>query len=592
MLNYILNNLRFFFSGKGVLYKGHLSCKDSQIPDDFLGICVAGSPQEGYDEYLLQQLADLSIRNVRLDYTYTDELGNPFNSELLKKLSSNGFEVMLHLVQPPEDAEKNSDESATKEWVEFVSSVLSKYHNLIECVEAGSTINRKKWTKYRSLKAFVQSWTVVYNEAKKYNLSVAGPNFTDFEPVYNIALLPELKTLNVLPDIHTNNMFAERAVQPELFDYKVLGDKLKGLHKFNLIKKAKFYKKISDSFGIDQTMSPHIAWSLRRIDRVLADKEEKQADYVARYCALLAASNSFNRMYWGPLVSQREGFIDDGTNFYPDLFHVALYSRANGELKDYRKRPAFDAYKTVQKFIAGAKYVGAEANSNGLEIHKFSKAGKLLHMLWTTNGNVASMSSIYMIDARFLPTACDVHGNQLDECPKYVFEKPVYLSFENDYSPQFVESTRLLSIRFKPFSYNEFSELIVNSDRKVIYKKQYMKLVLEFINGGNTKHDNALYVVDSKKALTCWNNLHELRRRGFETEEPVALIPNTSSKKYSLIVIRPDLLENCSTADKIMAIDELADRKCNCLDEGKEIFSNKDETHFISCFGHYSFSDL
>ncbi|MDA3797551.1 MAG: hypothetical protein PF692_00515 [Kiritimatiellae bacterium] len=589
-MNYILNNLRFFFSGKGVLFKGHLSCEESQIPGDFLGICVAGSPQTGYDEYLLKQLADLSISNVRLDYTYTDESGSSFNSELLKKLSSNGFKVMLHLVQPPEDAEKNSEESATKEWMEFVSSVLSKYHNLIECVEAGSTINRKKWTRYKSLGAFVQSWTVVYNEAKKYNLPVAGPNFTDFEPVYNVALLPELKRLNVLPDIHTNNMFAERAVQPELFDHKVLGEKLKGLHKFNLIKKAKLYKKISDEFGIAQTMSPHIAWSLRRIDRVLADKEEKQADYVARYCALLSASNSFNRMYWGSLVSQREGFIDDGTDFYPDLFHVALYSKANGELKNYRKRPAFDAYKTVQKFISGAKYIGAEANSKGLEIHKFCKDGKLLHMLWTTNGNVASMSSIYKIDAGFLPKAYDVYGKKLEEVPAYVFEKPVYLSFENDYSPQFLNS-KLLAIRFKPFSYNEFSELIVNSDRKVIYKKKYMELVLKFINGDKTKYENTFYVVESKKALTCWNNLHELRRRGFETEEPVALIANPRSRKYSLIVLRPESFDKCSTADKITSIDALAERKCHCSDNGKEIYCFANGESFISCFGHYSFAD-
>jgi hypothetical protein len=587
MIHYIKNNLSFFLSGKGFLFNGHSPVNKGNIPPDFLGICVAGSPEEGYNDYLLEQLKDLGVTQVRLDYTYSDQ-ETSFNAELLNLLFINGYKVMLHLVQPPDDAALNTEDEATEKWKTFVSEVLKEYHSKIECIEVGSTLNRKKWTKYKSLKTFTSSWLFAYGEAKKYDLLVAGPNFTDFEPVFNIALLPELKKLNALPDIHTNNMFAERAVEPELFDHKVLGDKFRWVHKFNLIKKAKFYQKISAAFGISKTMSPHVAWSLRRIDRVLADKEEKHADYVARYCALLASSGSFDRMYWGPLVSQREGFIDDGTEFYPSLFHVTLYSKANGKLKDYRKRPAFDAYRTVQKFIAGSKYLSSPASSKGLEIHRFEKDGQEFHMLWTTNGNIASLSSIY--SSEISVKAYDVCGNKLSQIPAYIFEKPVYLFFDKESPIKMVQTPKLIpKVRFKPFSYNEFVELIVNSDRKVMYKKEYEELVLKFINSDKTPYENTVYITDSKEALRCWNNLHEFRRRGLSTEEPIALVPHEG--KYSLIIRQPDGLTKASTADMIIAVDALNARKGTCHDNGCKILVTAESKPFFSCLGTYSFAD-
>ncbi len=587
MLNYIKNNLRFLFSGKLALFRGHLPAREYKVSSDFLGICVAGSEEDGYDDYLLEQLKDLGISHVRLDYTYSDRK-NHFNAELLDKLFVNGYKIMLHLVQPPDDAACSSEDEPTERWKKFVADVLQEHHTKIECIEVGSTLNRKKWTKYKSLKTFLPSWLYAYNEAKRYDLLVAGPNFTDFEPIYNIAFLPELKKLDALPDIHTNNMFAERAVEPELFDRKVLGDKLRLVHKFNLIKKAKLYKKISEAFGISKTISPHVAWSLRRIDRVLADKEDKHADYVARYCALLASSGSFDRMYWGPLISQREGLIDDGTDYYPDLFHVTLYSKANGNLKDYRKRPAFDAYKTVQKFIAGSQYMGAAASSNGLEIHCFEKDGQELHMLWTTNGNFASLSSIY--SSKISVKAYDVYGNRLDQTPSYIFEKPLYLFFDTDSPIEMFQKPKIIpKLRFKPFGYNEFSELIFNRDRKVIYKKKYQDFVLKFINSDKTPYENTIYITDSKKALRCWNNLHELRRRGLPTEEPVAFV--IGKKKYLLIIKQPEGLVQASTADKIKAVEALTDRKSFCHDNGCRIFTAADLELFYSCHGTYTFSD-
>jgi len=587
MINYIKNNLKFLLSGNGILVKGHLPCKECHVPFDFLGICVAGSPEDGYNDYLLEQLKELGVSQVRLDYTYSD-LDTSFNAELLNLLFSSGYKVMLHLVQPPDDAALNTENDATDKWKTFVTDVLKEHHTKVECIEVGSTLNRKKWTKYKSLKTFIPVWLYAYSEAKKYDLLVAGPNFTDFEPIYNIAFLPELKKLNALPDIHTNNMFAERAVEPELFDHKVLGDKLRWVHKFNLIKKAKLYKKISETFGISKTMSPHVAWSLRRIDRVLADKEEKHADYVARYCSLLASSESFDRMYWGPLISQREGFIDDGSDFYPDLFHVTLYSKANGVLKDYRKRLAFDAYKTVQKFIAGSDYMGAPASSKGLEIHRFEKNGQEFHMLWTTNGNIASLSSIY--SSKISVKAYDVCGTELGKTPAYVFEKPVYLFFDKESAIKMVQKPKIIpNLRFKPFSYNEFSELVVNSDRKVIYKKEYEEFVLKFINSDKTPYENTIYINDSKKALRCWNNLHELRRRGLSTEEPVALVPH--GRNHSLVIRQPDGLVQASTADKIKAVESLTNRKGSCHNNGCKIFTNGDLKPFYSCQGLYTFAD-
>src|SRR5690606_23826249 len=120
--------------------------------------------------------------------------------------------------------------------------------------------------------------------------------------------------------------------------------------------------------GVRDTWSTHVAWSNRRIDRVLPNVDEKQADYLARYYLLAAASGSLSRVYWGPMIGQREGIIDDGTDEYPAQFpHVLRYEHVSGEVDQYKVRPAHAAMKTIARLIPGARYDGPLTDACGLE---------------------------------------------------------------------------------------------------------------------------------------------------------------------------------------------------------------------------------
>jgi len=343
--------------------------KACQIPADFLALCVANAPENASDDYVIARLNELGIRHTRLDFTYGDR--EAFTERFLDRLLTDRFRVCLHLVQPREEARAMLRQpEAAERWRAFVGDMLDRYGRRVELIEIGATCNRRKWAGY-SPAAFFTAWQIAWEEARGRNLTIAGPNVTDFEPGYNTGWLGEFRRTGLLPSVHTDNLFVERATEPEAFDHKVAGQHLAGLFRFNLVRKAQLLQDIGAWAGVPTLMCAHVTWSLRRIARFLEDVEEKQADYLARYACLAAASGALARVYWGPLIGQREGLIDDGTTEYPEIPHVTYYEQARGEIKNYRLRPAFRTFQTVNRLLAGATFQRRLATGTGLEILEF-----------------------------------------------------------------------------------------------------------------------------------------------------------------------------------------------------------------------------
>ncbi|MBU1857100.1 MAG: lipopolysaccharide kinase InaA family protein [Verrucomicrobia bacterium] len=343
--------------------------KAAQVPTDFFGLCVANAPDPACDDYVIARLNELGIRHARLDFTYGDR--DAFTERFLARLLTDRFRVCLHLVQPREEAHTMlRHPEAAERWRAFVGDMLDRYGSRVELIEIGATCNRRKWSGY-SPAAFFVAWQIAWEEARGRNLAIAGPNVTDFEPAYNAGWLGEFRRSRVLPSVHTDNLFVERATEPEAFDHKIAGQRLASLFRFNLVRKAQLLQDIGAWAGVPTLMCAHVTWSLRRIARFLEDVEEKQADYLGRYACLAAASGALTRVYWGPLIGQREGLIDDGTLEYPELPHVTYYEQARGEIKDYRLRPAFRTFQTVNRLLAGATFQRRLATDAGLEILEF-----------------------------------------------------------------------------------------------------------------------------------------------------------------------------------------------------------------------------
>ena len=372
---FIGHNLKFLLTGGYHLPGGHRPVPGSAVPADFFGVCVAANADPAGDDYILARLRELGIRHVRLDYAY-ESPGGP-GERLLERLLADGIRVCLHLVQPVAEAAAMAKPDARDRWRAFVRGVLSRQGPRLEMIEVGATVNRRRWCGYR-LAGFLAAWWIASSEAARADVRLAGPNVTDFEPVYNVALLGILRSIGALPAVHTDNLFVERATEPEAYDHKIAGRALAPLLTYNLLRKAALLRRIAVDAGVPQTMCTHVAWSARRIARVLADVEEKQADYTTRYLALAAAGGALARVYWGPLIGQREGPIDDGTDEYPEIPHVTFYGQANGSVSEYRLRPAFAALRTAAARLGGTTFRRALPTRRGLTILEFDgPAGRL-----------------------------------------------------------------------------------------------------------------------------------------------------------------------------------------------------------------------
>ena len=418
----------YLLKGRFRLYQGHKPLAQHRIPADFSGICVASMPDAACDDLVIDYLQQLSLKQVRLDFTYgaLDNHGGRFLQRLLDK----GFKVMLRLMPSMEDASQMDQPGAQQRWGEFVEAVLQRFGRHLESVEVGNTVNRRRWSGYRSLEQFMCAWRIAYAKLRAHGVTIAGPNVTDFEPPYNAGFLAVMRQAGLLPDIHTDNLFAERSIEPELFDHKVLGRRLAGWPKLNLIKKARLIGKLSVEYGVPLTYSTTAFWTLPRIARRLVDAEIKQADYVTRYMVLSAVSGGLQRAYWGPLVSQREGLIDDGTGRPAAHELVTRYDSNDGCPSNFRQRPAFHAMAAFNQRIPGSLYLGQLSDNEHLQVHAFQcPDGELLHVLWTTNANVAVLGQLYHSDEMTAVTAYDLEGNELNDLPDLVSESPLYLSW-------------------------------------------------------------------------------------------------------------------------------------------------------------------
>lgn len=559
----IRGGLAYILTGKLTIKNGHVPPAGHVIPADFVGICVASASDPEMDDYVIAQLRLLGINQVRLDFSYADLDG--FNARFLQRLIAEKFQVTLHLLQPFANAKKMETATEQARWQAFLHTVLERFGAQVARIEIGSTINRKRWAGY-TVNGFLNAWDIAYRSIKSRGISLAGVNVTDFEPIYNIGILKMLQAKNQLPDIHTNNLFSERVSEPERFDHRIFKYRWATALKFNLIKKARLLKKVTTDFGIQSFISPVAFWAIYRIERLLPDGEQKQADYVARYMLLNAASGALDQVFWGAMICHREGLIDDGLidAEYPALERVTHYASVDGDRKQFRYHPSFYAMQTVVKILQAARYQAAIATAQGLEIHHFQTAQHEVHALWTINGKLALLKSIYhSVD---LAKAEIIHrdGQLLDAKQQLVTESPIYLRWPLGHTistkpnPSLCKDlaihAHIADLQYFPYHQNGWFGLILakNSAQAALIAEQLNPAdfsspekasalrharnaiwALPDPRNENQKvtvkqpvkmypHKQFLDRFKPSKAKRSWNGAVELLRRGIATAQPLA----------------------------------------------------------------------
>jgi hypothetical protein len=574
----VQDGLAYIFKGGLRLKNSHLPVADHAIPTHFIGICVATNQQPETDDYVLAQLAALGLGRVRLDIGDDDMYVHQVR--LLQRLLDASLLVDVHLVQPFAIARHMLDAQVQARWQQFVEQFLQQYATHIASLEIGNTINRKRWSGYQ-WPGFMQAWQIAHRLARQYGVKVVGPNIQDFEPLYNISAFKKLQAEHLLPDVHSNNLFVERVIEPEQPDHRIFQFRWTRCLKFNLIKKARLLQKIGVDFGVPTLISPVAFWAIYRIQRHLPDGAQKQADYVTRYFTLLAASGALEQANWGAMICHREGVINDGLDDarYPALERVAYYQSADGNLHEYQRNPSFSALRTVARWLNGAHYIGALATGNGLEIHQLRKHQKLIHVVWAINGHCAVLNQVYAESALRKVESINRNGQSIAQ-PALITETPVYLMWDateavelHTASPKLSQTiihAHIQGLQYFPVQEADWRGMILaeNSEQaaqlwyawhpgtlKAPAKEQALRHARNAIwpipdpRAANKKvtvkqpirmhwHKTWLDRFKPSKAKRSWNGAMELLRRGVGTAMPLAYferVDDTSLKQNFFI---------------------------------------------------------
>ena len=564
----IRDGLRYLLCGGLRIKQGHLPIPNHIVPDDFFGVCIASANDPATDDYVISELKTLGIKDVRLDFSYDDL--DDFNERFLQTLISEKFQVTLHFLLTFEAAKELESVAEQDRWRDFLQNVLDKYGMQIKQIEVGNTINRRRWAGF-TMAGFLKAWEIAHSEIKGRHLKLLGPNIQDFEPLYNISILKTLQTKKQLPDMHTDNLFAERVSEPERFDHRVFKYRWAKIFKYNLIKKARILQKIGQDFDVSLTASSAAFWAIYRIERLLEAGAQKQADYLTRYFTLLAASGALRHANWGAFICHREGLISDGLSEadYPPLERIAHYKAVNGNVKHYFRRPSFYAMQAVANWLSSAQYHTAITSASGLEIHHFSNHDLQFHIAWTINGKVTLLKNIYTEETLRTAKLLQLDGKPLIKNIGLITETPIYLIWDKNFAIETFEKLSLAKdlaihahveqLQYFLFDEDNWQGLVLAKDAHeaadlldILHpdklqnpqKDQALRHARNVIWTLDDPRDDTKQVTIKQpakmyphkafldrfkpsKAKRSWNGAMELMRRGITTAQPVAYFEKT-----------------------------------------------------------------
>ena len=135
--------------------------------------------------------------------------------------------------------------------------------------------------------------------------------------------------------------------------------------------------KVCDTCGRSKTPSwiTEVNWPLWEgphspAGRAVSVDEQAQADYLTRYYLLGLGSGLVDRIYWWRLVARGYGL----TTIEPD-----------GRI---RRRPSFDALRTLVRELDGAQSIGPAPAAEGVFVHQFEKGDARIVAAWSLEAGV------------------------------------------------------------------------------------------------------------------------------------------------------------------------------------------------------------
>ena len=356
------------------------------VPRSFFGINCATNLEPAWDDTCLAWIQDLGVGSVRVDVTYDSHTEAAWR--WVDQLHGAGLDVVLHLVQPAAAAANMHAKRERLDWEQFVTAILEPVRGKVSHAELGSTPNRQTWSGY-SVSDFVTAHEIARPILNEYGIRAVGPNVSDYAPYFNAALLGAMRARGVVPHVHSDNLFVDRAaVPPERPDHRAVGRALSPLARLTLPRKLQHLASLSQWAGCEETWVTNFAWTIApegsRKPRYVSP--ERQADLLARYFLLAAASGLVQRVHWCQMLGHLRGLIDDGhTLRYEPPEDVFLRRHNHACPGDEAKRPAFAMLKRVVAAVSGSEFQRAERTSEDVTLH-FTRDGAEQRIHWRVDG--------------------------------------------------------------------------------------------------------------------------------------------------------------------------------------------------------------
>ena len=328
---------------------------------------------------------------------------------------------------------------AQREWREFLHATLELYGGRIEALEVGSTPNRHSWSGYtltdytiaaRIAQEAVAAWAVRHPAAPRPLL--LGPNISDFAPYFTIGQLASCRRDGVRFDVMTDNLFIDRAGEPEQFDPAILGSILACIPRMDMVRKQRVLASLAARFGTNRSWCTYVHYTLH-FGRVRARKvtEDQYINYMLRSHILTAAAGCFERCYWGTLVSHFKGLIDESIRVtpYPPDVHHRFATLCESPL--WKRREQFIAsYAAMAGWLGGARFVRRWTVSARVRALEFKTGDGTVVAAWTRDGRSHKLDLARSPLARPADRILDRDGNVgLGASEVTLSESPVFLQF-------------------------------------------------------------------------------------------------------------------------------------------------------------------
>ena len=279
--------------------------------------------------------------------------------ELARELAARGVELAFAL---PQTRELVRDRGRWRAAIEEIAERFPRYGARFQ---VGQAVNRSKWgvwshDEYLALAADAAE-ILRRPRPGAAPVELFGPAVIDFE-AHATAAIVNRKHPTLRFDGVASLLYVDRRGAPE---NEQLGFDTAG--KVRLLAAIAGTGRLVDS---GRQWISEVNWPLREGPHSPAGKsvsvgEEEQADYLARYFLLAGGDGLVERIDWWQLVAKGYGLCDP---------------QADGTL---RRRPAFHAFATLRRELAGATCLGPAALAGGARAVRFEREGRELLVAWS-----------------------------------------------------------------------------------------------------------------------------------------------------------------------------------------------------------------